>query len=124
MKFVFCLPATPPEQPRGVNIKQFWEVYNRARAGLGVLRARLGQTSINAQSKLGRTPINHAAMKGEHAVVMTLAKLAAAENSVKGTPTYLNKRRKHHARRLVTAEFIDPDSNLRPHNHIYGHSNY
>ena len=37
---------------------------------------------------------------------------------MKGTPTYLNKRRKHHARRLVTAEFIDPDSNLRPHNHL------
>ena len=67
------------EQPRGVNIKQFWEVYNRARAGLGVLRARLGQTSINAQSKLGRTPINHAAVKGEHAVVTvtTLARLGA-----------------------------------------------
>ncbi len=34
--------------------------------------------SINAQSKLGRTPVNHAAVKGERAVVATLAKLGAS----------------------------------------------
>ena len=33
--------------------------------------------SINAQSKLGRTPINHEAVIGEHTVVTALAKLGA-----------------------------------------------
>ena len=64
-------------QPTGEHDKQFWATYNKARKGTSVLRGYMGQISVNAQSRRGRTALNHAALQGESGVVTALVELRA-----------------------------------------------